>query len=182
VPCSSRIKVEKEVSGWTEHIWQFYRIYPVKSDFSGPRSDMSTGQFQHDVHSPFWSYFTNRVSIWSHSSSTSFITLWGSFLSCWLVFFIIFHQGFLLGILNMGHRQVSCERNFIWLPFTRPPPVTPSILQLVSELVSSLVVLNRLCDLKLTWRKVPWSSLSLMARISVNGKIGLTTISWAKVV
>jgi hypothetical protein len=36
-----------------------------------------------------------------------------------------------------------------------PPPVTPSILQLVSELVRSLVVLNRLCDLKLTWRKVP---------------------------
>jgi hypothetical protein len=74
--------------------------------------------FQSDVHSLFWLYFTNRVSVWSHSSFASFITLWGSFLSCWLVFFIIFLQGFLLGVLNMGHKLVSCERNFILLPFT----------------------------------------------------------------
>jgi hypothetical protein len=46
----------------------------------------------------------------------------------------------LLGVLNVGHSPVSCERNFIRLPFT------PSVLQLVSEPVRSIVVLNRLCD------------------------------------
>jgi hypothetical protein len=34
------------------------------------------------------------------------------------VFFFTFLQGFLLGVLNVGHRPLSCERNFIQLPFT----------------------------------------------------------------
>jgi hypothetical protein len=40
------------------------------------------------------------------------------------------------------------QKNLIRLPFTIPPPLRspPSVLQLVSELVRSLVVLNRLCD------------------------------------
>jgi hypothetical protein len=32
-------------------------------------------------------------------------------------------------ILNTGHRSVSCERNFIRLSFTPPPPVASSVLQ-----------------------------------------------------
>jgi hypothetical protein len=57
-----------------------------------------------------------------------------------------FPSGVLLGVLNVGHRPVSCERNFIRLPFTPPHCNHPSVLQLVSEPVRSLVVLNRLCD------------------------------------
>jgi hypothetical protein len=45
VPYSSRIKVEKKVTGWTGHIRYFYRIYPARPDISGPRPDMSAGHF-----------------------------------------------------------------------------------------------------------------------------------------
>jgi hypothetical protein len=58
---------------------------------------ISDGLFQLDVHSLFWLYCANRGSVWFYSSSASFITLWESFISCWLVFFITFLQGFLLG-------------------------------------------------------------------------------------
>jgi hypothetical protein len=59
-----------------------------------------------------------------------------------------------------------------------PPLWSPSpVLQLISDLIWSLVGFNRLCDLKATWRNV-LSSLSFsMARISVTGKIELATIS-----
>jgi hypothetical protein len=46
----------------------------------------------------------------SLSSPTSFVTLWGSFLCYWLVFFITLFQGILLGVLNVGHRPGSCGR------------------------------------------------------------------------
>jgi hypothetical protein len=46
VPRRSRIKVEKKVYGWTEHIRQFNRICPPRSDISGPMSDMSVGHFR----------------------------------------------------------------------------------------------------------------------------------------
>jgi hypothetical protein len=66
--------------------------------------------------------------------------------------------------------------NFDWLPFT--PLWSPSpVLQLVSELVWSLVDFNRLCDPKTTWRKVLPSWWFLMMRISVTEKIELATIS-----
>jgi hypothetical protein len=41
----SRIKIEKKI-GWTGHIQYFYRIYPVRSDISDPRPDMSVSHFQ----------------------------------------------------------------------------------------------------------------------------------------
>jgi hypothetical protein len=62
VPRSSRIKVEKKVSGWIGHIWQFYRIYPVKLNISSSRP-CPLDSFQRDVHSLFWSYFANRVHV-----------------------------------------------------------------------------------------------------------------------
>jgi hypothetical protein len=67
-------------------------------------------------------------------------------------------------------------KNFIWLPFN-PPLVTYLVLQLVSKAVSSLVVLNRHCDPKATWRKVPSSLWFSIVRISVIGKTELATIS-----
>jgi hypothetical protein len=48
---------------------------------------------------------------------------------------------------------------------------------LVSEQVRSLVVLNRLCDLKATWRKVSSRLWFLVVRILVIGKTKLTTTS-----
>jgi hypothetical protein len=102
-------------------------------DISGPMPDMFIGQFQPNVRSLFWSYLANQVSVWPHSSSSSFITLLGWFLSYWLLFFINLLQGFLLGVLDVGHRPVSCKRNLIRLPFTPPPPVAFSVFQLLSE-------------------------------------------------
>jgi hypothetical protein len=43
-------------------------------------------------------------------------------------------------------------KNFIWLPFTLPL-VAYSVIQLVSELVISLVILNRLFDPKCDMEK-----------------------------
>jgi hypothetical protein len=48
---------------------------------------------------------------------------------------------------------------------------------LVSELVISLVILNRLYDPKATWRKVSSSLWFSIAWISVIGKIEIATIS-----
>jgi hypothetical protein len=63
-----------------------------------------------------------------------------------------------------------------------PPLWSPySVLQLVSELVWSLVGFNRLCDLKVIWRKVLSSMWSSMARIFVIRKTELTTIFLARV-
>jgi hypothetical protein len=42
---SSRIKVEKEISGYAGHIQLEYRIYPPKPDISIPRLDMSFREF-----------------------------------------------------------------------------------------------------------------------------------------
>jgi hypothetical protein len=53
---------------------------------------------------------------------------------------------------------------------SRPPPVASSILQLVSEPVRSLVALNKLCDLKATYRKASSSLWFLIVRISVIGR------------
>jgi hypothetical protein len=70
MPRSSRIKVEKKVSGWTRHVWQFYRISPLRSDISGPRLDMSTGHFQRQC-------LMTILAI--------FVSLRGPFLRSWLV-------------------------------------------------------------------------------------------------
>jgi hypothetical protein len=51
-----------------------------------------------------------------------------------------------------------------------PPPVAFSVLQLISESVRSLVVLNMLCDPKATCRKAPSSLWFSMVRISVVGR------------
>jgi hypothetical protein len=66
---------------------------------------------------------------------------------------------------ELGTYASSCIRIFIGShsPLWSPSPV----LQLVSEPVWSLVDFNRLCDLKVTWRKVLLSLWSSMARISV---------------
>jgi hypothetical protein len=57
-------------------------------------------------------------------------------------------------------------KNFNWLPFI--PLWSPyPVLQLVLELVRSLVVLNRFCDPKTIWRKVSSSLWFSMVRISV---------------
>jgi hypothetical protein len=112
--------------------WASRDISQTKSDstrqcskFSGivwTSRTISDGKFQPDVRSLFWPYFANRVSIWSHSSSASFVTLWGwSFLSCWLVFLITFFQGSLFGVLNVGHRLNSCEK--FWLGSRSPRPL-----------------------------------------------------------
>jgi hypothetical protein len=102
---------------------------------------MSNWRFLSDVCSQFWPYFANRVSVWSYSSSTSFITLWGSFLSCWLVLFITFLQGFWTWVIG---RLLAKEFDSALVhPPLRSPP---SVIQMVSEPVRSLVVLNRLCD------------------------------------
>jgi hypothetical protein len=124
------------------------RTYPVQG------RTCPLDSFQSDVRSLFWSYFANRVSVWPHSSSASFVTLWGSFISYWLVFIITFLQGFLLRVLNVGHKSVLAEE-FNSPPVHPPPPLfAPLVLQLVSELVRSLVVLNKHCDVKTTWRNV----------------------------
>jgi hypothetical protein len=67
--------------------------------------------------------------------------------------FITFLKGFGLGVLNLGHRSVLAKEfdsTLIHPPLWSPPPV----LQLVSEPVMLLVVLNMLCEPKATWRKV----------------------------
>jgi hypothetical protein len=74
----------------------------------------------------------------------------------------------LFGVLNVGHRLVSCER--ISLGSRSPSQVTSSVLQLVSERVRSLVVLNWLCDLKAIWRKVSSSLWFSMVKILVIGR------------
>jgi hypothetical protein len=57
--------------------------------------------------------------------------------------------------LNLGHRPVL-TKEFDLAPVHRPHLVSPpSDLLLVSEPVSSHVGFNRLCDLNVTWRKVP---------------------------
>jgi hypothetical protein len=76
----------------------------------------------------------------------------------------------LSGVLNSEHRPILAK-NFIRLSFTPTLPVTPSVLQLVSKPVRSLVVLNRLCDLKVTWRKTPSSLWFTMMKILVAGRI-----------
>jgi hypothetical protein len=90
--------------------------------------------FQPDVHLLFWPYFANRVFIWSRSSFASFIILCGSFLSCWLVLFITFLQGFLLGTLNVGHRPISYEKFYSAPVHPLPPPVAPSVLHVPSKI------------------------------------------------
>jgi hypothetical protein len=128
VPHSSRIKDEKKFLGgpdissnFTRYIW-CNRTYPVQG------RTCLLDSFQPDVRPLFWSYFANRVFVWSHSSSASFITLWGSFVSGCLVFFITFPPGFLLGVLNVRHRPVSCEGNFIRLQVT---PLQSPLLALI---------------------------------------------------
>jgi hypothetical protein len=74
--------------------------------------------------------------------------------------------------LDIGQVSVS---NFNWLPFTPLWPSSP-VLQLVSEPVWSLVDFNRLCDPKMTWRKMLSSLWSSMTRISVIERTELTTI------
>jgi hypothetical protein len=69
------------------------------------------------------------------------------------VFFITLLQGFLLWVLNLGHRLVLAKE-FDSAPVHPPFQSPPSVLQLVSEWVRSLIVLNQLCDPKVTWRKV----------------------------
>jgi hypothetical protein len=66
-------------------------------------------------------------------------------------------------------------RNFDWLLFT-PLWSSSSVLQLVSEPVWSPVSVNRLCNLKVTWRNVLLSLWSLIVRILVSGKTELATI------
>jgi hypothetical protein len=63
-------------------------------------------------------------------------------------------------VLNLGHKLIL-EKNFIGVPFTSPS-VAPSVLQLVSESIWSLVDFNRLCNLKATWINVPSSSWGSM--------------------
>jgi hypothetical protein len=54
----------------------------------------------------------------------------------------------------VGHRPCSIEEFLIG--YHLPPLWSPYlVVQLVSEPVRSLVVLNRLCDPNATWRKVP---------------------------
>jgi hypothetical protein len=116
----------------SDNVWKFQII--------------SDWQFQPDVRSLFWPYFANWVSVWSHSSFAGLVTLWGSFISYWLVFLITLFQGVLLGVLNIGHRSGSIER--ILLGSRSPPLVTSSVLQLVSEPDMPLVALHMLCDWK----------------------------------
>jgi hypothetical protein len=84
-------------------------------------------------------------------------------------------------VLNLGHRP-TLAKNFIWLPFTPLPPplVAPLVLQLVSEPVRSLIVLNRLCDLNVTWRKVPSSMWFSMVKILGIGRTEQGTTCSAK--
>jgi hypothetical protein len=92
----------------------------------------------------------------------------------WCVHYVL--AGFCPWGLNLGHMLILAKE-FDSTPFQLPLRSHPSVLQLVSETVKSLVVLNRLCDLKATWRKVPCISLSSMVRILVVEKIRLATIS-----
>jgi hypothetical protein len=82
------------------------------------------------------------------------------------VFLITYLQGFLLVVLNVGPRLVSYERNFIWLLFTLPR-VASLVFQLVLEPIRSLVILNRLCDPKVAWRKALSSLWFSMVKILV---------------
>jgi hypothetical protein len=81
---------------------------------------------------------------------------------------------------DLGHRPSSLEK-FLLSPIhpLPPPPVWSHspIIQLISEPVWSLVGFNRLCNLKVTWRKVQSSWWFSMVRILVTGKTELTTIS-----
>jgi hypothetical protein len=56
--------------------------------------------------------------------------------------------------LNLGHRLILAKE-FDSAP-VHPPPFwsLSSVIQLVSEPIRSLVVLSRVCDPKVTWRKV----------------------------
>jgi hypothetical protein len=87
-----------------------------------------------------------------------------------LVSVLSLFREFLLGVLNMGHWPGSYERILLCSRSPPPPPVTSSALQLVSELVRSLVVLNKLCDPKATWRKAPSSLCFSMVEILVIGR------------
>jgi hypothetical protein len=117
---------------------------------------MSDWDFQPDVHSQFWLYLANWVSNWSHSFFATFITSRGLFLRCWLVCSSPFCSLLALGI-ELGTQVGSCKIILIRLPFTPPPlplRLPPSVLQLVSELVRLVVILNMICNPKATWRKV----------------------------
>jgi hypothetical protein len=59
-----------------------------------------------------------------------------------------------------------------------PPPFWSSypVLQLVLEMIWSLVDFNRLCDPKERWRKMLSSLWSSIARILVTGKTELATV------
>jgi hypothetical protein len=74
----------------------------------------------------------------------------------------------LLEVLNVGHMLGSCER--ILLGSYSPPLVASSVLQLVSELIRSLVVLNRLCDPKVTQKKALSSLWFSIVKILVIGR------------
>jgi hypothetical protein len=68
------------------------------------------------------------------------------------------------------HRPGSCERILLGSR-SPPPPIASSVLQLVSEWVWSLVVLNWICDPKATRRKAPSSLWFLLVKILVIGRI-----------
>jgi hypothetical protein len=69
----------------------------------------------------------------------------------------------------MRHRPISCER--ILLGSRSPPPVASLVLQLISEWDKSLVILNRLCDPRATWRNVSSRLWFSTVKISVVGRI-----------
>jgi hypothetical protein len=85
-----------------------------------------------------------------------------------------------VGLIS-GNRPSSVKEFLIG---SHSPPIwSPSpVLQLVSELVWSLVGFNRLCDPKATWKNVQYSLWSSIVRILVIGRTELATIFRARVV
>jgi hypothetical protein len=116
------------------------------------------------------------MSDWSHSSSDGFVILLGLFFYCWKVLSspssIEVAQGFDFG-------TKSSWKEFYSAPI-HPPPVTSSVLQLVSEWVRSLVIHNWLCDPKATWRKALSRLWFSMVKISVIRRTEQGTTCWAK--
>jgi hypothetical protein len=90
-----RPDISCSITGYIRRNW----TYPVQDRTCPPES------FSSNVCSLFWSYLTNQVSNWSHSFSTAFITLRGSFLCYWLVCSSL--SCTVLGLsLNLGHKPV----------------------------------------------------------------------------